>query len=436
MIDQSGQVGHVLSLLHQHSALVVEAIDSVVQLGSKAQEKSVDVLASIHALIPDGNDGFRLNPRLRDYLNDHLLSYGAFQTLTRLDEPIVSMLSIWSGLKELRASGQMKDTDRLERALDDVVTTIGYEIERNMTLLNFMVTTEYGNVASLMASVQQVRFYKNEVRSATQEMFKLGAVIDRILGEVGVIPAFTVVRFIVKTRLEGRMSGWMTRLNDVQSIISARLGRMTKLESQMANLGRAALWLSQNATSPGFRFSDDVVVPDALLRPERIPVNWHLDVGDRDQVVMDSMVVVLNRLPAAPAPAPAPRVAGPRIVTPKPLVIVEQVDPVDQVLATLAAGLKAHPGVAVSLIAWKDCQPGLNDVTDEEWLFYASSHLVFYGHIPRFHYLPRVAGMVNDLFDDVYVGTGEVLGIEATEAFAEQALDAEDAEIAGLAEAA
>lgn len=433
MIDRSGQIGHVLALLHHHSELVVEAIDSAVLLGNKARDKSIDALASIHALIPDGDGNFWLNPRIRDYLDDHLLNYNAFQTLTRLDEPIVSMMGIWSGLKELRSSGQVVDSDRLERALDDVVTTIGYEIERNMTLLNFMVTTEYGNVSSLIASVQQVRFYKNEVRSATSEMIKLDAVIDQILEEAGQIPAFAVVRFIVMTRLRSRMSPWITRLNDLQAVISARLGRMAKLQTQMANLGKAALWMSQNVTSPGFRFPNDVVISDALLRPERIPVNWHLDVRDRDPVVLDPMIVMLNRLPAPAAPALVVRPSGPRILTPRPVVMVEEVDPVDQVLETLSAGLAARADAVVSLLAWKRCQPDLDDVTEEEWLFYASAHLVFYGHTPWFQFVPRAPGMVNDLFTDVVVGVGEPLDDAATADFAQFALKVEAEKYAELA---
>lgn len=405
MIDRTGQIQRVLALLHKHSDLVVEAMDSVVHLGAKARDQAIDAIASVHGLIPDGDGGYRLNPRLRDYLNDHLLSYSAFQSLTRLDEPIISMLAIWEGLKAIRSSGEIKDTDRLERAFDDKVTEITYEIERNMTLLNFMISTEYGNVSSLLASVQQIRFYRGEVRAASAEMHKLDVTIGKILGEAGQIEVFAVVRFLVLTRLRGRMSSWLTRLNDIQAVISARLGRLAKLENRLANLGKATLWLSQNSTSPGFQVDDDRVLPAALYRAERIRLKWHIDVRDHDPVVSEGLVSILNRLPA-PAAVEGAEKAQPRALRVPPALVEDPVDPVELAILALNDHIEALAGESVSLLAWKQANRAafaLDTVTEEEWLFYASAQLVYFGLKPQFQFAPRTPDMLNDLFTDVVV---------------------------------
>ena len=379
MSESSGQIQKVLNCLASHGDLIAEAMVGPVYAGGK-RDKAIDALVSVHALAPYEEGAYQLNPRLREFISDHLVSYNAFQTLTRLGEKIHQAYVQWSNLRHLHNEGLVTDTDNLEWALDATVTGISYEMDRNLTLLNSHISTEYGNVESLLAKIRQNAFYADEVRHCLNEIRKLDECMTEIDQEA-LGSGLLRVRALVNSRIRSRLHPWTTRLNDIQREISKRLFIARKLEKKLRNLGRVALWLTQNRLSDGFELDVNETMPVAILMPEPVPNTWNIDVRDTDPVVFDGLVAVAARLPAPrqqldtePPPAAAPEVLATEQV-------VEKLarDPVDELIEKLFDIMAERPDKKVSLLHWKHLGELPGDVGDEEWLLYASTQAASVG---------------------------------------------------------
>lgn len=403
MSESSGQIQKVLNCLASHGDLIAEAMVGPVYAGGK-RDKAIDALVSVHALAPYEEGAYQLNPRLREFISDHLVSYNAFQTLTRLGEKIHQAYVQWSNLRQLHNEGLVTDTDNLEWALDATVTGISYEMDRNLTLLNSHISTEYGNVESLLAKIRQNAFYADEVRHCLNEIRKLDERMTEIDQEA-LGSGLLRVRTLVNSRIRSRLHPWTTRLNDIQREISKRLFTARKLEKKLRNLGRVALWLTQNRLSNGFELDVDETMPVAILMPEPVPNTWNIDVRDTDPVVFDGLVAAAARLPAPrqqldtePPPAAAPEVLATEQV-------VEELarDPVDELIEKLFDLMAERPDRKVSLLQWKHLGELPGDVGDEEWLLYASTQAASVGYQVDLQLIERPVGVFNDIFEDVIV---------------------------------
>lgn len=404
MTDRGDQIQQLLQVLSSHGALVSEGLDGTVYWGGgKAKDKGIDALVSIHALTPYEENSYRLNPRLREFISDHLVSYNLLTTLTRLTEPIHRAKTQWSNLKEMRNGGFLSDAEKLEWALDDTVTEIVYVIDRNLTLLDSIISTSYGNVESVAFKIRQNHFYAREVERALKELAQLDAMIEHIDAD-SLAAGFVGVRQLMNVRLRSRLHTWSTRLNDIQARISKRLFQAQKIEKKLVTLGKMTLWLAQHKTSAGITVDLDYSCPIELLRPDHIRVSPQLDVRDTDSLVWDTLIDAVERMPTP--------LAFLSEATEEKLQVVEytgireitlQSDPVDDIIEQLADTIYQGMIEKVSLLHWKQSRRELDDVTEEEWLLYAASQLVSQGLQTEFQMVDRGAGVHNDLFDDVLV---------------------------------
>ena len=403
MADRQDQIQQVLKILASHGDLVAEGLDGSVEMGDKTRDKAIDALVSIHALTPYEEGSYRLNPRLREYITDHLVSYGAFQSLTRLSPLISRTRMLWQNLKELRNAGELRDAEKLEWAIDDTVTEIVYAVEHNLLLLNSQISTEYGNVSSIKAKLAQNRHYGKEVRTSLTEMRQVDTTASDIENE-SLTTGNLHVRHLVNSRLRSRLAHWVAKLNDIQAVISKRLFLARQMEQRLVNLAKAALWLSQNKTSSGFDINVDANCPVDLVRPESIRIRPHIDVRDTDPVVWDAMVAAVDRMPAkreGPAEKKQPEVQLVRSVETAP--IIAALDPVDEMIDQVADVLYGRSATVISLIQWKQNHEELAQVSDEEWLVFAATQLGTHGFKTEFAMTPRQAAIHNDLFEDVMV---------------------------------
>jgi hypothetical protein len=403
MADSLGQIQKVLATLASHGDLIAEAMVGPVHAGGK-RDKAIDALVAVHALSPYEEGAYQLNPRLREFISDHLVSYSAFQTLTRLSEKIHQARVQWLNLRQLHQEGLVADMDNLEWALDSTVTGISYEMDRNLTLLNSHISTEYGNVESLQAKIRQNTFYADEVRNCLQEIRKLDERMTEIDQEA-IAAGLLRVRTLVNTRIRARLYPWTTRLNDIQREISKRLFTARKLEQKIRNLGRVALWLTQNRLSNGFESLDiNDSLPVAILMPEPVSNTWHIDVRDTDPVVFEGLVAAAARLPAPRMAAETPMPEAPAEVLYTEQVVQEVIlDPVDELIEKLLEFMAHQPEETVSLLRWKHLSKLPSDVSDEEWLLYASSQVAARGYLVDLQLIERENGVYNDVFDDVIV---------------------------------
>ena len=74
----------VLKTLSLHADVVEQTRrDGTIVPAQDASEASVAALQQANALRPAGEDGFRLHPKLRDFLNDHLQLFPSAQRFDR-----------------------------------------------------------------------------------------------------------------------------------------------------------------------------------------------------------------------------------------------------------------------------------------------------------------------------------------------------------------
>lgn len=405
MSESSGQIQKVLNTLASHGDLIAEAMVGPVYAGGK-RDKAIDILVSVHALAPYEEGAYQLNPRLREFISDHLVSYNAFQTLTRLGEKIHQAYVQWTNLRQLHQEGLVADTENLEWALDATVTGISYEMDRNLTLLNSHISTEYGNVESLQAKIRQNVFYADEVRNCLNEIRKLDermAEIDQEALGAGLLR----VRTLVNSRIRSRLHPWITRLNDIQREISKRLFTARKLEKKLRNLGRVSLWLTQHRLSNGFDLNVNETMPLAIIMPAPVQSTWNIDVRDTDPIVFDGLLAAAARLPAPRQQInadPAPKSTSEVLSTEQ---VVEELvrDQVDEHIEKLFDLMDQRPGERVSLLQWKRLGELPDDVSDEEWLLYASTQAASVGYRVDLQLIERPADTFNDIFEDAVVSS-------------------------------
>lgn len=380
MAEDYGQIQKVLVTLATHGDVIAEALSGAIHAGGK-RDKAIDALVSIHALAPYEEGVYQLNPRLREFISDHLASYNPNQSLNRLSEATAQARAQWRSLRTMRREGSTRDMDRLEWALDSTITSLSYEMDRNLTLLNSLISTDFGNVDSLRGKIEQNEFYDTEVRHCLSEIRQMKSVMDTIADEALGEGAISV-RTLVHSRVLSRLPHWTTRLNDVQRMISERLFLARRLQKRQHNLGKMALWLTRHQLSEGFELDLAQGIPDAVLQPPQIPLRWTIDPRDHDPITHDILIAAASRLPA-----PAQREASAEAER-QPTVmryteqeeIPPQRHPADDLIDDLLDELHVRSGDAhedgVSLIEWKRFSVLDEAIDDETWVIYACNQLM------------------------------------------------------------
>ena len=77
-------IKEVLKTLHHHAEVVEHALHGVIGSTGTGANPSIAALRQVSALRAAGEDGYRLHPRLREYLHDHLQLFPAFQSLAEI----------------------------------------------------------------------------------------------------------------------------------------------------------------------------------------------------------------------------------------------------------------------------------------------------------------------------------------------------------------
>lgn len=408
MAEDYGQVQKVLATLAAHGDIISRALSGAIHAGGK-HDKAIDALVAVHALAPYEEGVYQLNPRLREFISDHLASYNPNQSLNRLSESTAQARAQWRSLRTMRREGSARDMDRLEWALDSTITSLSYEMDRNLTLLNSLISTDFGNVDSLRGKIEQNEYYDTEVRHCLEEIRQMKSVMDTIAEEAlgdGVL----TVRTLVNARILSRLPHWTTRLNDVQRMISERLFLARRLQRRQHNLGKMALWLTRHQLSAGFELDLDRGIPDAMIIPSPVPLLWTVDPHDHDPITHDTLIAAASRLPP-----PAPR--EDRTDTErKPTVMryIEQEviparrhpadDLIDALLDELDARVDAADENRISLLDWKRNSELDTQIDDETWVLYACNQLL--GLKCPIEYLfthEREPNVYNDRFYDAEV---------------------------------
>lgn len=375
MTERGEQVQRLLAALAKHADLVAEAFEGSVYTGDKVRNAAIDVLFNLSVLKPYEEDSYRLNPRLREFISDHLASYQAFQALRRVTGTMQQAREQWRELRRLKQQGAGKDVLRLQFALDESIVEMAYSIEQNLKLLHSLISTQYGNVDDLGSKLRQNKYYAQQVKIFLLDMDAVEVFAERI-GDEAIAAGLPHIRQLVTRRLVAKRLQWTSQIKDAQTVISKRLFEAKLMEVRLKRLARFALYLSQNKTTDGWELPVDESANKALFRPECHELRPQPDVADTEPIVREAMLSAVARMPAATSvsPEPAETEHGPQLLVEEDEQLQETLSPERLALRDLATEA-AHAAQPVSLLDFKRQRAELGEMSDEAWLMFASLQL-------------------------------------------------------------
>ena len=402
MSERGDQVQRLLAGLAKHADLVSEAFEGSVSGGDRQRNTAIEALQVLSALKPYDEDTYRLNPRLREFLSDYFNSYQAFQALRRVSPTMQQARAQWAELRRLKLEGSTKDLIRLYVALDESVVEISYSIDNNLTLLNSLISTQYGNVNDLTSKLRQNKYYAQQVKLFLQDVEAIDSFVENLADEA-TAAGLPEVRQLVARRLGARQLHWTSQIKDAQAVISKRLFEAKLMEARLKRLSRFALWLELNRTTDGWDLAVEDTADAALFRPTRIPLRPQPDVSDTEPAVMEGLMLAVAKMPVSSSTKEPAVVWGPQLLVEDDEVVQEKFSPEQIALGELVLHTEQATG-PVSLLSWKRNRPELGDVTDEAWLMFAALQLKGRGLPLGFVQDVQLEQFpVNEIFQDIEV---------------------------------
>lgn len=286
----------VLSTLHRHSDVVESSLAGVVAFDGSVGSTAVLALRNASALRPAGDDGYRLHPRFREYLQDHLQTFPAFQSLAEIGSRITNIYALWTEIELRRGDNDYEMVNGLISSMQMLVFDILDSMSRNMNLLHTLLSTRFGNVKSLSAKKAQNRFYQHQSSVLSADVVRLAKVSDTIEREASARRLDEVAMFLRKN-LIGKIGVWQQGLSEIQTQIRQEIFRTREVELDEKYLARMDMLLRQQ---PGWRGPDlefDGDIPDFLLATRMPAFSPNIDVGDMDGAIQSEMAAVASSLP-------------------------------------------------------------------------------------------------------------------------------------------
>jgi hypothetical protein len=371
-VSEGGEhVQRLLMALARHADLVAEAFEGSVYAGDKVRNASIDALFNLGVLKPYDEDSYRLNPRLREFVSDHLASYQAFQALRRVTGTMRQAQEQWRELRRLKQQGAGKDVLRLQFALDESIVEVAYSIEQNLKLLHSLISTQYGNVDDLGSKLRQNKYYAQQVKVFLLDVDAIEMFAEHV-GEEAIAAGLPHIRHLVTRRLLAKRLQWTSQIKDAQTVISKRLFEAKLMEVRLRRLSRFALYLSQNKTTDGWELPVNESADRALFRPECHELRPQPDVEDMEPLVREAMLSAVAKMPLARSNAPeaAEPQHGPQMLVGEDEKLQETLSPERLALRAMAAVI-AQASQPVSLLAFKRRRLELVEMSDEAWLMFA-----------------------------------------------------------------
>ena len=373
MSERGDQVQRLLGALAKHADLVSEAFEGSVAGGDKQRNAGIEALYGLSVLKPYDEDSYRLNPRLREFIADHLASYQAFQALRRVSATMQQAREQWKELHRLKLAGATTDARRLHAAFDESIVEMAYSIEHNLRLLHSLISTQYGNVDDLSSKLRQNGYYAQQVTLFLKDVEAIDIFVERVADEA-IAAGLPEVRQLVTRRLAARRLEWTSQIKDAQAVISKRLFEAKLMEVRLRRLSRMALWLTRNKTSNGWELAVDENANGALFKPEQVHLRPQPDVCDTDPATQLSLLAAVAKMPEKRTLVNAGPDHGPQLVL-EDDVEIQEPEEVQKVALRAFAAFAALATNPISLLVWKQGRSELMDVTDEAWLMFACLQL-------------------------------------------------------------
>lgn len=363
----------ILQTLSRHAGVVEQSLAEVVFSHGDVSAAVLTELLQVSALRAAGPDGYRLHPRLRDYLQDNLQIYPSHQNLAEIGSKINSVLSLWGELDILMTTARSDFTalESLESALRSGLFEIVDSMERNMMVLQILVSTRYGNVKSLALKQSQNRFYQGQTAALASDLVRLSRAIRRIEEEATRRGLGGLVNFIGQHLLQ-RLLPWQQGVSEIQTHIRNDIFRIRQVEQDYKLLARMDMLMRQQPSWRGFdpEFGDDV--PVFLLAAKLPALKGYVEPQDSDRAVSDEMRSLVEAMPPKRVEKEiAPPVRYKRLVREKPEPVIL---PGARALNRLVRDIEQAER-AVSLNEWRESDADAQSMSAGVWLVFAAMAL-------------------------------------------------------------
>lgn len=291
----------VLKALYQHADVVEQTRrDGTIVPTQDAPEATVGALRQANALRPAGEDGYRLHPKLRDFLNDHLQLFPAYQTLAEIGTRISQAHQLWNDVDDLYRAKDFSAVDNIVETIESTVFDIGDSVERNLLYLHTLLSTRYGNVRTLEAKKSQNSFYQREAKILAHDMTRMASVFDRIETGATTRGMPDLAKFI-RMNLQAHLQTWQNAMSEMQAQLSREIFRIREVERSHKQLARLDLLMRQQPSWQGFELDPEVAIPDFLLAAQIPAFEPQIEPQDTDHQFVEAMVKEVAALPPKPA---------------------------------------------------------------------------------------------------------------------------------------
>lgn len=363
----SSPIKDVLKTLHHNAEVVEQALHGVIDSEGTGGNPGIAALRQASALRPAGEDGYRLHPRLREYLHDHLQLFPAFQSLAEIGSRISQVNNLWMEVDDVRRSA---DTETVNTIVDTIQTTvfdIADSVDRNMLFLQTLMSTRYGNVRSLEAKKSQNRFYQQQTNTLADDLNRLSKVCDKVEREASTRGMEDLARFI-RRNLLSRILVWQQSMSEMQTHLSKEIYRMRQVEVNQKQLARLDMLLRQQPSWRGFETDLGGDIPDFLMAASLPQIAAHVEPLDTDAQIFDEMHKQVATLPEKrvdPEPQEVKRYT--RVIDPPH---VQKLSDAAIALERLVQAVQNSP-LDVSLMDWRGTDEVAQTVEPHVWLVFA-----------------------------------------------------------------
>lgn len=338
-----------LNALGRHA----EHVEALVPGGAVPQDSlpraAAAGLRQASALRAAGEDSWRLHPRLREYLQDHLQMYPAYQSLTDIGARLRTLQALRDEAQQAHAA---HDHESLRHQLDEMSNQV-YDIadatERNLKYLGGMMSIKYGAVTTLRAKEAQNRWYQRQAGSLAEELNRLGRIVADVEQHADA-RGWDIARLLRRTIIDA-LPRWGLRLSDIQAQLSQELYKLREVQENLRNLARADAFIAQHPGWDGVGSMDLAAekIPPALLRAAPLALRPHPEPFDDDRAVREELARLSQSIPLRPAAAPPP--AGRVKREQDPEQEVSEPDPHHLLLRRFAQAV-VQAGEPVSVLQW------------------------------------------------------------------------------------
>jgi hypothetical protein len=374
----SSPIREVLQTLARHAELLESGLLGVLTSEADASPAAITALRQASALRPAGEDGYRLHPRLREYLQDHLQLFPAFQSLAEIGSRISQLDALWTEIAQVRQDADQEALASLLSTLQTTVFDIVDSMARNMLLLQTLMSTRFGNVRTLQAKRSQNRYYQQQTATLASDLARLAQVAERLERQASDFAMEALARF-VRRNLLGQITAWQQGLSELQTLIRKEIFRLREVEQRHRLLARMDMLLRQQPGWRGFEADLSGEIPDFLLAARLPALVAHATPLDSEPAIRQELTALARSLPPKVSPAPDTQppkrytriVEAPRAPGATPAGTAPGAAPAAQALERLATDVLAAGAQGIRLAAWRQTDAAARAMAPHVWLVFA-----------------------------------------------------------------